>query len=147
VLIEEKEQLIDNLTNKYSLGASLIENTDMKKRRVLLVEDDSLSVKLYVKLLSKWGYDVSYANNGMLALEMLEEESYDLLLTDNQLPLMTGSELVEKVMKTRPTLKTLIVTGDSASLFASLTKTTVLRKPIIPDYLKFRINQILVSNT
>ncbi|MBO6496932.1 response regulator [Roseivirga sp.] len=147
MLIEEKEQLIDNLTNKYSLGASLIENTDMKKRRVLLVEDDSLSVKLYVKLLSKWGYDVSYANNGMLALEMLEEESYDLLLTDNQLPLMTGSELVEKVMKTRPTLKTLIVTGDSASLFASLTKTTVLRKPIIPDYLKFRINQILVSNT
>lgn len=119
----------------------------MEKRRVLLVEDDSLSVKLYVKLLSKWGYDVSYANNGMLALEMLEEESYDLLLTDNQLPLMTGSELVEKVMKTRPTLKTLIVTGDSASLFASLTKTTVLRKPIIPDYLKFRINQILVSNT
>ena len=147
MLIEEKEQLIDNLTNKYSLGASLIENTDMEKRRVLLVEDDSLSVKLYVKLLSKWGYDVSYANNGMLALEMLEEESYDLLLTDNQLPLMTGSELVEKVMKTRPTLKTLIVTGDSASLFASLTKTTVLRKPIIPDYLKFRINQILVSNT
>jgi CheY-like chemotaxis protein len=147
VLIEEKEQLIDNLTNKYSLRASLIENTDMEKRRVLLVEDDSLSVKLYVKLLSKWGYDVSYANNGMLALEMLEEESYDLLLTDNQLPLMTGSELVEKVMKTRPTLKTLIVTGDSASLFASLTKTTVLRKPIIPDYLKFRINQILVSNT
>ena len=147
MLIEEKEQLIDNLTNKYSLRASLIENTDMKKRRVLLVEDDSLSVKLYVKLLSKWGYDVSYANNGMLALEMLEEESYDLLLTDNQLPLMTGSELVEKVMKTRPTLKTLIVTGDSASLFASLTKTTVLRKPIIPDYLKFRINQILVSNT
>ncbi|KYG72546.1 MULTISPECIES: response regulator [Roseivirga] len=147
MLIEEKEQLIDNLTNKYSLRASLIENTDMEKRRVLLVEDDSLSVKLYVKLLSKWGYDVSYANNGMLALEMLEEESYDLLLTDNQLPLMTGSELVEKVMKTRPTLKTLIVTGDSASLFASLTKTTVLRKPIIPDYLKFRINQILVSNT
>lgn len=147
MLIEEKEQLIDNLTNKYSLGASLIENTDMKKRRVLLVEDDSLSVKLYVKLLSKWGYDVSYTNNGMLALKMLEEESYDLLLTDNQLPLMTGSELVEKVMKTRPTLKTLIVTGDSASLFASLTKTTVLRKPIIPDYLKFRINQILVSNT
>lgn len=147
MLIEEKEQLIDNLTNKYPLRASLIENTDMKKRRVLLVEDDSLSVKLYVKLLSKWGYDVSYANNGMLALEMLEEESYDLLLTDNQLPLMTGSELVEKVMKTRPTLKTLIVTGDSASLFASLTKTTVLRKPIIPDYLKFRINQILVSNT
>ena len=147
MLIEEKEQLIDNLTSKYSLRASLIENTDMEKRRVLLVEDDSLSVKLYVKLLSKWGYDVSYANNGMLALEMLEEESYDLLLTDNQLPLMTGSELVEKVMKTRPTLKTLIVTGDSASLFASLTKTTVLRKPIIPDYLKFRINQILVSNT
>ena len=147
MLIEEKEQLIDNLTNKYSLRASLIENTDMEKRRALLVEDDSLSVKLYVKLLSKWGYDVSYANNGMLALEMLEEESYDLLLTDNQLPLMTGSELVEKVMKTRPTLKTLIVTGDSASLFASLTKTTVLRKPIIPDYLKFRINQILVSNT
>ncbi|WP_420387268.1 response regulator [Roseivirga sp.] len=110
----------------------------MKKLRVLLVEDDAISLKIYSKLLNSWGYEVHYANDGFLALQMMEEKHYDLLLTDNQLPFLSGIELAKRVESTYHNTKVIMVTGDDISQDTA-NALTVLQKPVMPSYLKHQL--------
>jgi PAS domain S-box-containing protein len=59
---------------------------------VLLVEDNPVNVKLAVKILENLGCRVRHAENGRRALEILEEESFDLTFMDIQMPVMGGME-------------------------------------------------------
>ena len=112
------------------------------KYRILLVEDDELSVKIYSRLLTKWGFEVHYANDGYLALQMLQDQTYDLLLTDNQLPFMSGLELLEKLSDLNSNMPRIMLTGEGLS--KSDTKgATLLIKPIFPDYLRYQIDNSL----
>lgn len=109
---------------------------------MLLVEDDEVTAKIYGKLLIKWGYEVHFANDGNLALQMLEKEHYDLLLSDNQLPHLTGVELIKKVIAKHPSTEAVLITGDEVQA-KSIHNCTILKKPIMPDYLKFQLALIL----
>lgn len=79
--------------------------------RVLLVEDEVALRQLAVKVLSNHGYRVTCAENGEQAWEALQGEEFDLLVTDIQMPKMTGNELVKKVLNTRPDLPVLMMSG------------------------------------
>ncbi|MEO8150115.1 MAG: response regulator [Bacteroidia bacterium] len=70
-----------------------------KKLLLLLVEDDKVNQMLGRKMLAKAGYDVEVADNGYLAMEMLNSKTYALIITDIKLPLMTGYELADKIRK------------------------------------------------
>src|SRR5439155_17807070 len=58
--------------------------------RLLVVEDDTTVREFCVRLLRMNRYQVSAAENGMVALERLKENRYDLVLTDLQMPEMSG---------------------------------------------------------
>ncbi|MCX6565887.1 MAG: response regulator [Candidatus Aminicenantes bacterium] len=58
--------------------------------RVLLAEDNVINQKLAVRTLERRGHHVEVANNGAEALEMLEKESFDLVLMDVQMPKLDG---------------------------------------------------------
>ena len=60
--------------------------------RVLLAEDNLTNQKLAVRLLSKRGYTVVVAGDGLLALEELRNRDFDLVLMDIQMPHMSGYE-------------------------------------------------------
>jgi signal transduction histidine kinase/CheY-like chemotaxis protein len=60
--------------------------------RVLLAEDNPVNQRLAVRLLEKRGHKVVVAGNGLEALKALEEESFDLVLMDIQMPEMDGLE-------------------------------------------------------
>jgi signal transduction histidine kinase/DNA-binding response OmpR family regulator len=60
--------------------------------RVLLAEDNAVNQRLGVKLLEKRGHSVTVAANGRAALKALEEEKFDLVLMDVQMPEMDGLE-------------------------------------------------------
>lgn len=79
--------------------------------RVLLVEDEGSLRQLALKVLSHHGYRVTCAENGEQAWEALQEEEFDLLVTDIQMPKMTGNELVKKVLGARPELPVLMMSG------------------------------------
>jgi len=116
----------------------------MRNLRILLVEDDAISRKIYSKMLGNWGYEVHYANDGYLALQMVEDQHYDLLLTDNQLPFMNGTDLIKKAKILRPDIGVMLLTGDDISQkFAG--QYTVLQKPVMPSFLKFQI-ETTISN-
>ena len=79
--------------------------------RVLLVEDEVSLRMLAVKVLSNHGYRVTCAENGLQAWEALQSEDFDLLVTDIQMPKMTGNELVKKVLESKPQLPVLMMSG------------------------------------
>ncbi len=60
--------------------------------KVLLVEDNPINQLLSIKIFSRWGFELDIAENGKLALDKLEEHTYNLILMDLQMPEMDGYE-------------------------------------------------------
>lgn len=63
-----------------------------KPLKILLAEDNLVNQKLMLRLLGKWGHEVTLANNGREALEQVERDTFDLILMDMQMPVMGGLE-------------------------------------------------------
>lgn len=70
----------------------------MKK---ILIVDDATTVRMYHRqLMESIGYQVEEAGNGLEALERINQESFDLLLVDINMPKMDGYTFIEEVRKT-----------------------------------------------
>lgn len=65
--------------------------------KVLVVEDDAVNQRILVKLLQRLGLTTVIANNGLEAVSAFEEERFDLVLMDCQMPLMDGYEATERI--------------------------------------------------
>ena len=59
--------------------------------RILIVDDDPLITELVIDMLGLEGYDVDTATNGIEALQKLERQRYDLIITDLHMPKLDGS--------------------------------------------------------
>lgn len=66
--------------------------SDIAQRNVLLVEDNPVNQLVAMKMLSKWDCHVDLADDGKVALSLLEQRSYDIVLMDLQMPNMGGIE-------------------------------------------------------
>lgn len=60
--------------------------------RILLVEDNELNQKLILQMLLSYGFEVEYVNNGLECLRLLEQQEFNLILMDMQMPVMDGYE-------------------------------------------------------
>ncbi len=81
----------------------------------VLVAEDEESVRQFVaRALTHSGHEVTAVENGLLALDMLSAESYDLLLTDIVMPGMDGIALALKVAKESPNIPIVLMTGYAA---------------------------------
>lgn len=80
---------------------------------VLLVDDEYYLVKLWKNVLEKRGYLVSGYTDGNLALEefKLNPESFDIVITDQYMPNMTGNQLAASLIKIRSDIKIIVCTG------------------------------------
>jgi len=76
--------------------------------KILIVDDDGITRKLLGLYLRGKGYQVSFAENGLDALEKLGLENINLVLTDLNMPYMDGIELVRN-MKEEPSYKNIPV--------------------------------------
>ncbi|MDF1565785.1 MAG: hybrid sensor histidine kinase/response regulator [Deltaproteobacteria bacterium] len=74
------------------------EEAQQRRRRKILVVDDSITTRtLERSILEAVGYQVSVATNGVEALELLAKESFELVLSDVQMPRMDGLTLVKEI--------------------------------------------------
>ena len=69
----------------------------LNREKILLVDDDQTHRSCLKDFLEIRGYSCLEAENGMHALQILEQHVVDMIITDNQMPQMDGLELIEKV--------------------------------------------------
>ena len=92
---------------------SSVETISMDGENILVVEDEEYLRTLMVRMLSKFGYQVSVSANGGEALLLMEEEGLrpDLVITDVVMPGMSGSALIDRLRKNDPDLRVLYMSG------------------------------------
>ena len=89
-------------------------NRDENMIRILLAEDDE-AMRTYLKrALEQAGYSVSAVGNGMDAIPLLENEVFDLLLSDIVMPELDGIELAQRCNEISPGTKVMFITGFAA---------------------------------
>ena len=82
--------------------------------RILLAEDDASMRAYLARALERTGYAVTSVDRGTAALALLQEESFDLLLTDIVMPEMDGIELAQRAAVCAPAMRVMFITGFAA---------------------------------
>lgn len=83
-----------------------------RPRMILIVEDELILGELTTQTLRKAGHNVTWVKNGQAALEELDSDEFDLVISDIHLPQLNGAQLFEAVHEKRPDLKFIFTTGD-----------------------------------
>jgi CheY-like chemotaxis protein len=99
--------------------------------RVLLVEDNNEVAEVTASMLTDAGYHIERANSAWAALDLLAKgEVFDIILSDIVMEGMSGLELAQSVLKEKPDLPIVLMTGYSEALNrANLKDVSVLLKP------------------
>jgi CheY-like chemotaxis protein len=80
-------------------------------KRILLVDDETAVRGLIKCYLENQGYIVAQANNGAEALSLFARSRFDLVVTDYDLPFMTGKELVTRIKAVNPNQSIVLMRG------------------------------------
>jgi CheY-like chemotaxis protein len=123
----------------------------MKKRKILVVDDEPLNITLLCEMLGRNQFDLITAGNGNDAVSLAKDETPDLIILDWQMPEMDGLEAL-RVLKTKPEtedIPVLMVTGVMNSpehLVTAMDEGAVdfLRKPFDRLELKARVRNMLL---
>ena len=82
--------------------------------KILLAEDDRVMREYLTRALERSGYVVSAVDRGTAALPLLEQERFDLLLSDIVMPEMDGIELAQRAADLAPDMRVMFITGFAA---------------------------------
>lgn len=74
----------------------------MSKKRILIVDDEAVVVRVLKLVLERSGYEVESRPNGQAALERILEQAPDVLITDIEMPRMSGEELCKQIHERFP---------------------------------------------
>ena len=83
----------------------------MEQHSILVVDDELLIRDLLYDFFQQQGWNISVADNGEKALEILRERKIDLLLTDIKMPQMDGLSLTSQVRTMYPHIPVVLMTG------------------------------------
>jgi CheY-like chemotaxis protein len=81
------------------------------KTVILCVDDEEIPRTFRKLILEKQGYEVVTASSGEQALEVLSGRRFDLILTDQMMPGMVGTELTKRIKSSMPSMPVVIVSG------------------------------------
>ena len=82
-----------------------------KKTRILVVEDDNLFLWTLNHFLEKEGYDVCPAASAELAFDLVQKQTFDVVISDFHLPGLNGKELIRKVKLLKPDTKAVLISA------------------------------------
>jgi two-component system response regulator (stage 0 sporulation protein F) len=83
----------------------------VEKRKLLIVDDQNGIRILLVEVFNSEGYRTFQASNGKLALEIVRNESPDLVLLDMKIPGMDGLDILKHIKKINPAIKVIMMTA------------------------------------
>jgi two-component system response regulator VicR len=120
------------------------------KSKILIVDDEPLIRDALAFKLTKDGYEVETAEDGEKAIQKIEAQEYDIIISDVMMPFISGFELV-KILKERgtnaPVLMLTSLNSETAVLKAfDLGADDFMTKPFSPNELSMRIKKLLTNN-
>jgi DNA-binding response OmpR family regulator len=101
--------LLENPSEKIS--GALQKNPPRPPHTILLVDDELRARELHAGALISAGYDVNTAKDGADAWNALNLVTYDLLITDNRMPRVTGMELIKKLRSEDMMMPVILASG------------------------------------
>ena len=123
----------------------------MKKIKILLVDDDLKNSMLLKRFIEADGYEVIYANNGKVGLEMYREEHPDLILLDINMPELDGFEMARMIRQSDKRVVIFFLTDRTDKVDRlhgfSLKGNDYIPKPFYPEELIARIHERFDSVT
>lgn len=103
--------------NNDNLNAENTWIASSKNKKILLVEDNEINIKITCEMLNRLGYEYEYVYDGKQALEKLKENTFDLILMDIQMPELNGYDATriirEKEIKTKEHVNIIAMTAYS----------------------------------
>jgi DNA-binding response OmpR family regulator len=116
-------------------------------RRILVVDDDEIIRQSNERMLMYFGYEVHAVADGADAWEALNADCYDLLITDNNMPMLTGVDLLKKLRAARIALPVIMATRavpkEEFILFPWLQPDATLIKPYSVTELLDTVREVL----
>lgn len=119
--------------------------------RFLVVEDDLPIAQMMASILTDEGHKVDIADNGRLALEKIETQDYDLILSDLRMPELDGVGLYRELKRRRSDLlrRMIVITGTSGhpeyESFLNETRVPFLEKPFGLSALHELVRKVLAA--
>jgi CheY-like chemotaxis protein len=124
----------------------------MNSLKILLAEDDPLNQMMIQNVVESVGFTLDIAENGHIAIYKLQENNYDLVLMDIQMPVMDGYETttyIRKNMGSKKNIPIIVITsinsfGEAAKCLL-LGANTYLAKPFRAEELISEINTLVIT--
>ena len=112
---------------------------------ILLVEDEEIIRLMFQQTFESWGFKVDVAENGKDALEMCHQKKYQIVVTDLNMPVMDGMELLKRLKSKWPNIEVMVITGyatiESAIEAMKLGAYDFILKPVNFDHVQFTMNK------
>ena len=127
----------------------MFDTTPVGSERILFVDDEESLASACVEMLQMQGYTVSKTTSSREALRLIQEHpaEYDLLVTDQTMPEMTGTELAAEVRKIRLEMLIILCSGNYFNKFGQeaekLAVQALCMKPLEMDSLARTVRQVL----
>ena len=121
------------------------------QRKILIIDDEIINSRIIAGILQgEPMYDIFYAEGGKQALEVLEKETFDLIMLDVQMPEMDGLETLRLIREKYQT-PVILMTGDKtlaeAREFAELACDDYITKPLLPILVKEVVHHMTERTT
>lgn len=120
----------------------------VKKRRVLVIEDDSFVRQYLCHVFSSLDFETIEASNGEIGVDMFMNASPDIIITDINMPQKNGFEAITEIRADNPNIKIIAISGggytdkvDNLEQAKKLGANWVLSKPFLPADIKKIVDQ------
>lgn len=115
------------------------------RERILFVDDEEILTKMGKTMLERLGYHVTSKNNSLEALETFQNQpdKFDIVITDQTMPGMTGSDLSRRMLQIRPDIPIILCTGYSTIISEEKAKSIGIKEFALKPFAKKDIAKLI----
>ena len=122
-------------------------NGQERKERILVVDDEIMIQTLLAEVLSEEGYEVTTAGDGKEAIELLEKQPFNLVITDIVMPVLNGIEVLLAAKRIDIHYPVIVITGyhsvESVVRLVNLGAADYIAKPFNVDLIRLTVAKVL----